>query len=63
MYIRNWNIRFKRLRAVSLKSQIFTKVLNNHAPIKTKIIRANNHEFMIKALRKAIITITTLKNV
>ena len=63
MYIRNWNIRFKRLRAVSLKSQIFTKVLNNHAPIKTKIIRANNHEFMIKALRKAIITISTLKNV
>ena len=27
---------------------IFISVLNTHAPIKTKIIRASKHEFMIK---------------
>ena len=26
-------------------------VLNTHTPVKTKIIKANNHEFMTKALR------------
>ena len=33
---------------------IFINALNTHAPVKTKIIRANNHEFMTKALPKAI---------
>ena len=42
---------------------IFTNVLNTHASIKTKIIRANNHEFMTKALQKAIMTGSRLKNV
>ena len=41
---------------------IFINFLNTHAP-KTKIIRANNHEFMTKALRKALITRSRLKNV
>ena len=30
---------------------IFINVPNTHAPVKTKILRANNHEFMTKALR------------
>ena len=30
-------------------------------PVKTKIIRANNQEFMAKALRKAIMTRSRLK--
>ena len=38
-------------------------VLNTHTPVKTKIIKANNHEFMTKALRKAIMTRSKLKNV
>ena len=42
---------------------IFTNVLNTHASTKTKIIRANNHEFMTKALQKAIMTGSRLKNV
>ena len=40
---------------------IFIKVLNTHAPIKSKIKRANNQEFMTKALRKAIMTTSRLK--
>ena len=42
---------------------IFISVLNTHAPIKTKILRANNHEFMTKALRKAIMTRSRLKSI
>ena len=42
---------------------IFIDILNTHAPVKTKIIRANNHEFMTKALRKAIMTKSRLKTV
>ena len=32
----------------------FLKVLNNHAPLKKKFIRANHVPYMTKALRKAI---------
>ena len=42
---------------------IFINVLNIHAPSKTKIIRPDNHEFMIKSLREAIMTRSRLKNV
>ena len=36
-------------------------VLNTYAPIKTKITRAKNHEFMTKAHLKAIMTRSRLK--
>ena len=39
----------------SLFESIFINVLNTHAPLHTKPVRANNHQFMTKALRKAII--------
>ena len=42
---------------------IFSNVLNTHAPVKTKTIRVNNHEFMTQALRKASMTRSGLKNV
>ena len=42
---------------------IFINVLNTHARVKTKIVRAKNHEFMTKTLRKAIMTRPRLKNV
>ena len=41
---------------------IFMRVLNQHAPLKTKIIRANNAPFMNKSLRKHIMTRSRLKN-
>ena len=46
-----------------LFESIFIDVLNSHAPIKTKTVRANNHQFMNKALRKAIMTRSILKNI
>ena len=41
----------------------FTTVLHKHAPIKKKILRFNNSPFMSKALRKAIMHRSKLKNV
>ena len=38
------------------------KVLDNHVPIKKKTIRANNGPFMTKALRKAIMQRSKLRN-
>ena len=41
---------------------IFIDVLNKHAPVTTKNVRANNYRFMTKALRKAIMTRSRLQN-
>ena len=40
----------------------FLETLNNKAPVKMKIFRYNNNPFMNKALRKAIMTRSKLKN-
>ena len=42
---------------------IFIALLNKHAPIKKKIIRFNNNSFMSRALRKAIMHRSKLKNI
>ena len=42
---------------------IFIALLNKHAPIKKKIMRFNNNPFMSKALRKAIMHRSKLKNI
>ena len=36
--------------------------LNKHAPIKSKIVRANNAPYMNKTLAKAVMTRSTLYN-
>ena len=41
---------------------IFINALYTHAPVKTKIVRASNHEFMTKPIRKLIMTRSRLKN-
>ena len=41
---------------------IVTKVLNKHAPLKTKYLRANDGPFMTKALRKAMMHREKLRN-
>ena len=41
---------------------MFLETLNNIAPVKMKILRYNNNSFMNKALRKAIMTRSRLKN-
>ena len=47
----------------SFFEDILINILNTHTPVKTKIIRANNHKFMAKAFRKVIMTRSRLKNV
>ena len=46
-----------------LFQSIFIDVWNRHAPVTNKIGWANNHQFITKALRKAIVTRSTFKNV
>ena len=41
---------------------IFLEVLGNHAPMKRKILRANDKPYMTKVLRKAIMRRSQLKN-
>ena len=41
----------------------FLNVLNDHAPLKKKIFRANEVPYMTKSLRKAIATRLRLENV
>ena len=38
------------------------KVLNRHAPLKKKILRANHSSYMSKTLRKAIMRRSYLEN-
>ena len=40
----------------------FSKILDKHAPIKHKIVRGNNAEFMNRELQKAIMKRSRLKN-
>ena len=40
----------------------FLKILEKHAPMKQKVLRANDKPYMTKALRKAIMRRSTLKN-
>ena len=40
----------------------FVEILNKHAPMKTKFVRANNSPFMSKVLIKAIMTRSRLRN-
>ena len=47
----------------SLFKNTFIDVLNTHAPMKTKTLPANSHQFMTKALRKAIMTRSRLNNI
>ena len=41
---------------------IFNRVLDKHAPIKKKYVRANDKPFMIRALRKAVMLRSRLRN-
>ena len=40
----------------------FLEVLEKHAPMKKKVLRANDKPYMTKALRKAIMRRSTLKS-
>ena len=42
--------------------KIFDSILDKHAPLKTKFLRANNRQHLTKSVRKAIMKRTHLKN-
>ena len=42
---------------------VFIDVLNSHAPIKKKVIRANHAPYVTKALRKAIMKRSQLEKI
>ena len=42
--------------------EIFFKILEKHAPAKKKVVRANDKPYMTKALRKAIMLRSSLRN-
>ena len=41
---------------------LFMKILDKHAPLKTRLVRANNSSFMTKDLYKAIMMRSRLRN-
>ena len=43
--------------------EIIVKILDKHAPIKTAVVRGNNKPHMTKALKKAMMNRTRLKNI
>ena len=57
IFIRNKNFIYD-----PLFESIFINALNTHAPVTTKKVRANNHQFITKVLRKAIMTKSRFKN-
>ena len=50
-------------RSYSQFEKAFVTVLDNHVPLKKKQLRFNHSPFMTKALRKAIMTRSRLKNI
>ena len=42
--------------------ELFLKTLDKHAPVKKKVVRANDKPYMTKTLRKAIMVRSSLKN-
>ena len=45
-----------------LFESIFIVGINTHAPATTKKVQANNHQFMTKSIKKAMMTRSRLKN-
>ena len=55
-------LKLETIIAYSQFQSIFLETLNNIAPVKMKMLRYNSNPFMNKALRKAIMTRSRLKN-
>ena len=58
----NGNIYSDKTKSYSKLTEIFSATLEEHAPLKRKIIRGNHAPFMTKALSKAIMDRSRLKN-
>ena len=57
------NLKNNSITEYSHFQNIFLEILHKHAPIKKKILRFNDNPFMTKALRKAIMHRSKLKNI
>ena len=57
------NLKNNNITEYSHFQNIFLEILHKHAPIKKKILRFNDNPFMTKALRKAIMHRSKLKNI
>ena len=60
--LRNNIAEVREINSYEIFESIFLRTLNKHAPIKSKVVRANDKPFMTKALRKAIMRRSALKN-
>ena len=43
--------------------EMFSRILNKHAPIKSKLLHANQPSYISKSLRKAVMRRSCLENV
>ena len=59
----NNNLKNSSITEYSHFQNIFLQILHKNAPIKKKILRFNGNPFMTKALRKAIMDLSKLKNI
>ena len=59
----NFQLKDKNIVNYSLFEKIFVNLLDEHAPLKTKLIRANNRQHVTKDLRKAIMLRSKLKHI
>ena len=48
------HLHMKKIESCIKFDEVFMKVLNRHAPLKKKILRANHSSYKSKMLRKAI---------
>ena len=59
----NCQLKDRNIVDYSLFEKFFVNLLNEHAPSKTRLIRANNKQHVTKELRKAIMLRSKLKNI
>ena len=57
------NLKNNNITGYSHFQNVFLEILHKHAPITKKILRFNANPFMTKALRKAIMHRSKLKNI
>ena len=50
-----------KINSYATFEEMFLKVLDKHAPVKKKVVRANHAKYISKPLRKAIMKISYLK--
>ena len=63
LFERDLFCQLQNVTAYEIFEEIFTRILDSHAPLKQKLLRANNKPFVNKELKKAISTRSRLRNI